>query len=82
MNNGELITQAFTLLGQGRFEAAEVHFGRYLAARVQVCGSEPLREAWQTEVAAMRRLPADREREERERAGRGGGGLWGMLSRR
>ena len=82
MNDGELITQAFALLGRGHFEAADAYFERYLTARVQVCGAGPLREAWRKDVAERRTQLAEREREGRERAERGGGGLWGMLSRR
>lgn len=82
MNDSELIANAYSLLAQGQVDAAEDYFERYMAARVRVLNAGPLRAAWQRDVAERRTQLAAREREERERAERGGGGLWGMLSPR
>lgn len=82
MNDCELIANAYSLLAQGQVDAAEGYFERYMAERVRVVNAGPLREAWQRDVAERRTRLAAREQAERERAERGGGGLWGMLSRR
>lgn len=81
MNDSELIANAYALLARGQIDAAEGYFERYMAKRVRVLSAGPLREAWRKDVAERRTRLAAREREERERAERGGGGLWGMLSR-
>ena len=61
MVESELIVKAYELLGQGRVEAAEGYFERYMAARVRVCGERALREAWQRDVAERRSRLAARE---------------------
>lgn len=81
MNDGELIGRAYALLAEGRVEAAERYFERYMAARVRVVGAGTLREAWRRDVAERRTQLAAREQAERERAERGGGALRGLLSR-
>jgi hypothetical protein len=81
VNDGELIARAYALLAEGRIEAAEGYFERYMAARVRVVGAGTLREAWLRDVAERRTQLAAREQAERERAEQRGRGLWGLLPR-
>ena len=75
VNDGELIAKAYALLAQGRIEAAEGYFERYMAGRVRVLGEGPLREAWRGDVAERRVQLAAREREGRKHRG----GILGRL---
>ena len=62
MIESELIAKAYALLAQGRVEAAEAYFERYMGARARLANSGVLREHWQRDVAERRSQLAARER--------------------